>query len=469
MNQDKLCFLRISELAELIESEEVSPVEVAQSFLDRIERLDKRLGSYITVLREEALRSAHEAEKLISRGRYKGHLHGVPIALKDLFYTKGIRTTSGSKIFSNYLPGYDATAVERLNNAGAILLGKLNMSEIAIDPTNENPHYEKCRNPWNTDYIPGGSSGGSGAALAAGLCAGALGTDTGGSIRIPAALCGIVGLKPTYGRVSRFGVTPLSWSLDHVGPMARSTEDVAILLQAIAGPEPRDSTTVDEPVPDYLADINGGVEGVRIGIPKQFFFEDIDEVVEECVRRAVKVFDGLGAEVLEISLPSMLYSRVSTFIIMMCEAASYYEKYMRTNLNDFGEGVRSHLELGSTLPATHYLRAQRIRTLVVKELKQSFKSIDVIATPTTPIAASRIGDEFVKTRRNEIPVTDLPKYTGAFNAAGVPAMSIPCGFTESGLPVGLHLASRWLDEATLLRVAYAYEKKTLWTEQHPKA
>jgi len=459
MKQDDLCFLTISELSGMIRSKEISPVEVTEALLNRIERLNPRLNAYITVTKEEAVKSAKAAERAIKAGKYSGPLHGVPIAVKDLMNTKGVRTTSGSKILADYVPSEDATVVQRLRRAGAILLGKLNLHEFAFGATNENPHYGPARNPWDADRITGGSSGGSGVATAASMCMGSLGTDTGGSIRIPASLCGIVGLKPTYGRVSCYGVTALSWSLDHIGPMTKSVEDAALMLQEIAGWDPKDATTAVQPVPNYSRALRKGVTGLKLGVPKALFFDILDGQVEKGVMNAVRLLERLGASVEEIAIPYVELSRSAALTIVAGEATSYHEKYLSTQPEAYGPDVRMRLENGRFVLAKDYVKALRFKRLFREGVEKVLKNVDVIVTPTTPIAATKIGETTVKVGdgMEEIRAM-LPRLTTPFNVSSMPAISVPCGLTSSGLPIGLQIAGRPFDEATVLSVAYAYEQ-----------
>lgn len=320
MKRDDLCFLTIGQLSELLRKKEVSPVEATEAVLSRIEQVDERVHAYITVTREDARRMAQEAEKAILSGNYLGPLHGVPISLKDNLSTRGVQTTAGSKILQGYVPNYDATLVERLKAAGAVILGKVNMHEFAYGATTNNPHYGPTHNPWDIERIPGGSSGGSAAAVAASLCIASIGTDTGGSIRIPSSLCGVVGLKQTYGRVSRHGVIPLSWSLDHAGPITKNVEDAAWILQAIAGVDPKDPTTRDLPVPDYAAALRGGIQGIRCVVPRDYVYERLDKEVEEAFRSALCALAGLGARVEEISLPRLAHAPAVELAIILAES-----------------------------------------------------------------------------------------------------------------------------------------------------
>jgi aspartyl-tRNA(Asn)/glutamyl-tRNA(Gln) amidotransferase subunit A len=463
-----LTTLTIAEAARRMMRKELSPVELTQAALERISALNPRLNAFITVLEDRARAAAKAAELEMMSGQRRSPLHGIPIALKDLCATKGVRTTAGSKILRDYVPTDDATVTLRLAEAGTILLGKLHMNEFAYGPDGDNEHYGRVRNPWNLERLTGGSSSGSGAALAASLCLGALGTDTGGSIRIPAALCGIAGIKPTYGRVSRYGITPLSWSLDHAGPMAKTVEDVALLLQAMAGYDANDPGSARRPVPDYTAALSGDVRGLRIGIPREYFFDAIDPEVEGAVRQATEVLSGLGASLHHVSWPSLRYVTLAALIIVLVEASAFHDDWIRSRPQDYQPDIALRLKWGLLVPASAYLKAQRLRTLMCREAAQLWRQVDVLLTPATMTAAPhpnetqvRIGDRQMSTREA------LLRLMRPFNLTGLPAMSIPCGFTSTGLPIGLQIAGRPFDEATVLRVAHAYEQHTDWHRRQP--
>jgi len=462
MSDAGLGWMSVAEAGRLIRARDLSPVDLAQACLERIDHLEPQLNAFITVTADEAMRGAKAAAGEIARGKHRGPLHGIPVALKDIFAVGGVRLTAGSKILAENVASEDAEATARLRAAGAIVPGKLNLHEFAFGATGVNPHYGPARNPWDTQRITGGSSSGSGAAVAAGECPAALGTDTGGSIRIPSSLCGIVGLKPTYGRVSKRGVLPLSWSLDHVGPMARSVEDAAIVLQAIAGHDPSDGSSVDEPVSDYVRALDGGVRGLRIGIPNLFFFENVDPEVEALVRSAVTLLGEMGADVRDVDVPLISEIPGALTAIMLPEALAYHQKWMAERPHDYGDDVRYRLELGSTFLAVHYVQGQRLREIAVDAWRRDvFPKVDLIATPTTPITTRRIADGDLQT------TLGLIRFTNPLNFLGIPAISVPCGFTKEGLPVGLQLAGRWWDEVTVLRAAHAYEKATAWHKRRP--
>jgi aspartyl-tRNA(Asn)/glutamyl-tRNA(Gln) amidotransferase subunit A len=463
-----LTTMTIAEAARLMVRRDLSPVELTQAALERIDVLNPRLNAFITVLDEQAMATARKAEQEIMAGRGRGPLHGIPIALKDLCATKGVRTTAGSKILQNYTPRHDATVAFRLAEAGTILLGKLHMNEFAYGPDGDNVHYGRVRNPWNLECITGGSSSGSGAAVAASLCLGALGTDTGGSIRIPAALCGIAGIKPTYGRVSRYGITPLCWSLDHAGPMAKTVEDVALLLHAMAGYDARDPGSAQRPVPSYAAALSRDVRGLRVGIPREYFYDTLDPEVDSAIRQAIEVIRGVGATIQQVSWPSLRYATLAALTIVLVEASAFHEAWIRTRSQDYHPEVALRLKWGLLVPAAAYLKAQRLRELMCREVAHLWQQVDVLITPATMMAAPhphvmqmRVGSRQISTREA------LLRLMRPFNLTGLPAISIPCGFTSTGLPIGLQIAGRPFDEETVLRVAHAYEQQTDWHRRQP--
>jgi aspartyl-tRNA(Asn)/glutamyl-tRNA(Gln) amidotransferase subunit A len=465
---ESLLELSMIELAQRVRRKEISPVEVVQKTLERIEKLDSRLNSYITVLAEQAVAEARIAEREIQRGNYRGPLHGLPIAVKDIFATRGVRTTAGSKILSDWVPDYDATVVTRLRNAGAVLIGKTNMHEFSYGVTSDNPHYGPVRNPWDPKRIPGGSSGGSGAAVATSLCAAALGSDTGGSIRIPAAACGVVGLKPTYGRVSRYGVVPFAWSLDHVGPITRTVEDAAALLKVLAGQDTKDRTSSQLPVPEYTQVLKESVSGVRLGIPQNFFFEHVDSEILSAVRAAIKVLERLGARSVAVKLEHFEYCSAAAAQITLVEAASYHEPYVRGRSQDYGDDVRLRLYAARNFLATDYVKSQRARTLLQQDLAQAFEQVDAIVTPTLPAPPPPIGEYFVQSGDMREHVIDaFIRFNNPFNLTGLPAISVPCGFGSANLPIGLQIVGKPFDEATVLRLAHAYQAHTEWHKKHP--
>jgi aspartyl-tRNA(Asn)/glutamyl-tRNA(Gln) amidotransferase subunit A len=470
MAADDLVWFSLAELARRVAAKDVSPVEVVQAHLDRIGRLDGKLKSFVTVTADAALAAAKAAESAVMSGGPLGPLHGVPIALKDLYLTKGVKTTAGSRILADFVPDVDATVTTRLADAGAILLGKLNMHEFAYGPEGLNPHYGTPWNPWDagTHRVCGGSSSGSGAAVAAGLSAGALGSDTGGSIRIPSALCGLSGLKPTYGRVSRAGVLPLAWSMDHVGPMCRTAADCALMLGVLAGYDPRDPTTSVLPVPDYAASLTGQVTGLRIGVLRSFFLESTDTALREKVEDALKALQGLGASVRDVSLDTAKLAAGASFAVLSPEAYAYHEGWLKSRAGEYGEDVRERLRVGAFVSAADYLKGQRVRALIRDDVDAALATLDVLVCATSPVAATAVGQSEAEVNGEKVPVRpSLIRFTRIFNLSGHPAASIPCGFTAAGLPVGLQIIGRPFDEATVLRVADAYQRVTDWHTRRP--
>ena len=478
--------LTIEDLAARFRRGEAAPSQAAAAYLERIEALDGRVNAFLTVTRQAALGQAAEADARFTAGRPLSPLDGIPIALKDLLCTRGIRTTCGSRILETFVPPYDATVMARLRAAGAVLLGKLNMDEFAMGSSTEHSAFFPTRNPWDLDRVPGGSSGGSAAAAAADLAAATLGSDTGGSIRQPAAFCGTVGLKPTYGRVSRYGLIAFASSLDQIGPFAKTVADAALVLGVIAGADPRDSTSVDVPVPDYRAALEGGIAGLRVGIPAEYFIDGIDPEVEAAVKAAIEVLRGLGARPEAVSLPHTRYGLAAYYVIAPAEASSnlarydgvkyglrvpggrdLIEMYGRTRAAGFGAEVKRRVMLGTyALSAgyydAYYGKAQRVRTLVRRDFQEAFERVDVLAAPTTPGVAFTLGE---KTDPLQMYLNDI--LTIPVNLAGLPGVSVPAGFTTSGLPIGLQLIGRAFDESTVLRAAHTYERATPWHQRKP--
>ena len=468
MEHSEICFLSIAETSELIAGKQISPVEVVNAHLRRINRTDDTLNSFITLLSEKSVAEANKAEQDIRSGNYLGPLHGIPIGLKDLFYTKGVRTTVGSKILQNFVPAYDATVTVKLEKAGAIIIGKLQMHEFALGTTSENPHHGSARNPWDIECVTGGSSGGSGSAVAAGQCMGALGTDTGGSVRIPSSLCGIVGLKPSFGRVSRYGVYPLSWSLDTVGPMARRVRDAALILNVIAGHDSRDTSSANRPAEDFTDTLGQEIKGLLIGIPREFFFDIIDPEVRNAVYQAAHVLEGLGASVEEVSVPVLEHSLTISSNILLTEAAEVHLDHLRESADDISADVRTKFEIGALTPATDYIKAQRARRVFNRKITETMLNYDILLAPTAPIGAPKLSETTVQVgSKTEPKLSLLSRLTRPFNICGVPTISAPCGFTSSGLPIGMQMAGRLFDEAAVLRVAYAYEQATDWHTRRP--
>jgi len=454
---DVLLSFDVAQLSEKLRAREVSPVEVTEAYLRQIEKHNTTLRSYITVTDDLARKAARRTETEIVAGKWKGPFHGVPIALKDLLYTKGILTTGGSKILGDFKPTFDATVWTKLKRAGAILLGKLNLHEFAYGVTSSNPHYGTCRNPYATDRIPGGSSGGSAAAIVAKMAAATIGSDTGGSIRIPAALCGCVGLKPTWSRVSRYGVIPLAATLDHVGPITRSVRDAALMLQVIAGRDPNDSTSSREKVPAYAKACDGGISGTRIGVIRELTSE-LSEDVARSFDGALATLRSLGATVDEVSIPSLPLAGAVSGIITWAEALEYHEEWMRTRAQDYGEDVRWLLEIGMITPAATYVRAQRARARILADALKAHDTHDVLVAPTSAIVAPPVRETSMLDPGPLFDVVrSILRFTSAFDVTGQPALAIPTGLSPGGLPISLQIIGRLFDEPTVLRVAAAYE------------
>ena len=472
ITKDELVFRPAHELAALVRTREVSPIEIAEAFLARIEELNPKLNAFITVTADEARRGAREAEREIASGAYRGPLHGIPYAPKDILATRGIRTTNGSRVTPDWVPDYESTITERLRAAGAVLLGKLNLLEFAMG-SGVLSGFGPSRNPWHLDYSPSGSSSGSGTALAAYLTPLSIGTDTGGSIRAPAAACGIVGLKQTYGRVSRYGVTTLSWTLDHAGPMTKTVADSATMLGIIAGRDPKDRTSSSEPVPDYVAALASGVGGVRIGVPRRYFFEGAHPEVEAGVRAAIGVLETRGARVVEVDVPHAELAGSAGWIVAMAEASSFHEKRLRETPELFDPLVRERLETAKFYSATDYIKGLRVRTILQDEMARVFEICDVMAVPGSTELASKLDDE-VAARSDVKPGSTSPAFRGGNtflgNMTGLPAITIPCGFSKGPpeLPITIQFYGRPFDEATILRTAHAYESATDWHLRRPR-
>lgn len=465
-SESELAFLSIEQAARLLRRKEISPVELVAAALARIGRWNSNLCAFLTVLSEHARRQAKRAEREIQRGNALGPLHGIPISLKDNFWTRGIRTTAGSTILSDFIPEIDSDVAARLARAGAILLGKTNMHEFAYGITGENPHYGSSRNPWAPERISGGSSGGSTVAVATGMGFASVGTDTGGSIRIPAALCGIVGLKPTFGLVSVEGVVPLAVSFDHVGPLARSVTDACIMLEAIASKYPKGQTR-----PNYRTLCKKRPRRFRLGFPKHFFFERVNSEIASAIEAAAKKFEALGARIEEVALPHLMDSVDRATNLVVAEASYYHESqgYYPSRSEEYGDDVRGHLEWGHNLRAVDYLGALESRRKVEEDFAAALKRVDVIVAPTSPIPAPRIGESQVRVagERETTVRSELLRMTRPSNLTGLPAISIPCGFTRDGLPIGLQLIGPRWGEARLLAIALAYEEATDWHNRRP--
>ena len=468
MDATELCYMTAGQLSPLIQRKAISPVEIVQAHLQRIHSLEPTLNSFITLLPEQAMAAARQAEREIGAGNYRGPLHGVPLGLKDLYYAQGVKNTSGSRIFDDFIPTYDCTVMARFREAGAVLLGKLNLHQFAYGPTGENPDYGHMHNPWNPEMITGGSSGGSGSAAAAGQCTITMGSDTGGSIRIPAALCGLAGLKPTYGLLSRYGLTALSWCQDHPGPMVRSVEDCALVLNATAGHDPNDPASARVPQTDYTTALSGDIRGLRIGVPREYFEVPIDPQVEEAVRQAIDLLADLGATVTEVSWPMYYHAQAISGTILMAEATAYHRKLVLEKGALYAPTVRMRVETGFFISADDYLRAQQARTLFNRQSRELLQQVDLLVGPTEPLTAFKIGTTSVKLGETMVNTTTaLTQYTRPFNINGYPAISVPCGFDLQGLPIGLQLGGRPYDEVTVLRAAHAYEQATDWHKRRP--
>jgi aspartyl-tRNA(Asn)/glutamyl-tRNA(Gln) amidotransferase subunit A len=453
--------LTITKVAPLIRKRLLSPVELTKALLARIERLQPALNAFITITSDLALKQARQAEREITKRRYRGALHGIPITIKDLFCTAGIRTTAGSKILRNFVPTENAIVVDRMREAGTILLGKTNLHEFAFGATNVNPHYGPVHNPWDLDRISGGSSGGSAAAVSAGLCLASLGTDTGGSIRLPAAACGVVGLKPTFGLVPTNGVIPLSFTLDHVGPLCRCVEDAALMLGVMAGQH--------APGPSGLRRSGKEIRNLRIGVPKNYFFDRLQSEVRHRLLAAHTALESMGAKIQEIKLEGIQETVDLAADIVFPEALAFHWKWIKKRPGDYGEDLRTRMQNRMDQTAVTYLRALQKRRQYAESFKKVMESVDVLAVPTIAIVAPRIDEQEVKIGRSmEIVRVALLRLTFPGNLSGLPAISLPCGFSREKMPIGLQLIGRPFDEATLLRVALAYEQSTPWHKMFPR-
>ena len=467
MDKSELPFLSASELSRLIASREVSPVEATEAYLERIDSLDFKFNAYLTVTREMAMEAAREAEREIAAGQHRGPMHGVPVAVKDQFHSAGVRTTGGSRILADFVPDEDATVIANLKQAGAVLLGKTNLTEFAI--TGFSHRFSTPRNPWDLNAYAGGSSSGSGAATGAYLCATSLGEDTGGSIRFPATWCGLVGLRPTWGLVSRYGVMRGVWTMDTVGPISRTVEDAAITLNAIAGHDSKDSHTSTAPVPDYRASLGGGIQGLRIGVvTEQMESELVESDTRRIVERAISLLGELGATVEEVSLPLSALAGAVSGTLLAVEPANNHADWVRENLDDYGHDDRILLLTGSVMPAHYYYKAQKLRDLIRQQVLDSLGNYDALVFPTAGKTAQPIGDDPPVTSKET--TSRLPfLFTRLFNLASCPAMSVPCGFDDNGMPVGLQIGGKPYSEETLFRIGHAYEQATEWHTTRPAA
>ncbi len=465
MPETPLHFQTIREVAALLESKQLSPVELTRAMLERIDALDQTLMSYATLMAESAMAQAQTAEQEIASGTYRGMLHGVPVAVKDLCYTRGVRTMGGAKVNRDFIPDFDATVVARLAEAGAVILGKLNLTEGAM--AGYHPEFQIPKNPWNVGRWSGASSSGSGVATAAGLCFGALGSDTGGSIRFPASACGTVGLKPTYGRVSRYGVHALGQSLDHVGPLTRSSADAGILLQAIAGRDPNDLTSLPDPVPDMLKGMEEGVKGLRIGWSESYATSGVDAEVVAAVREGLKTMEGLGAEIVEVDLPDIDPYLPYWRTLCTAEAVAAHEASYPSRRDDYGPYFQEWLDRGAAVTGAEYARATFMRNECNGAFRNAFVGIDVLACPTTIGAAYPVTEASLYGPLDDRRAAHFQRFTVPFDFSGAPTISLPCGLNSEGLPLSLQFAGKHLSEPLLCRIGHTFEQVTDWHDLHP--
>lgn len=466
---DELICMSLTDVAGAIRKKKISSVEVTKCCLAWVERIQPKLNCFISVEHEEVLKAARQADKALARGDKLGPLHGVPLAHKDMFYRQGKISTCGSKILRDYRPNITATVIRRLNAAGALWLGGLNMSEFAANPTGQNEHWGRCRNPWNLDFISGGSSSGSAAAVAVRACYGSLGSDTGGSIRMPAAICGVVGLKPTNGRVSRFGAMPRAWSHDCIGPITRTVCDCARITRVIAGADPNDPTSSNEPVPDYEKNLRIGIKGVRIGVPANYFSEGVTADVQACIDASLTVMKSLGTRIVRIPLPDLEQAFTLSTLMTECEASTFHANWMRTRPQDYSEAVRRRLEPGFHIPATSYIEAQNVREQLRQEfLETVFDRVDVIHTPvmTIPVPTAAEAEDKLSGNMRAL-MGAFTRNTRPISYLGLPGLTVPAGFSANGMPVGFQLFGRPFSEELLLRVGHAYQSVTDWHRRAP--
>ena len=460
--------LSISEAGDLLKKKELSPIELVEDHIKRIETKDNALNSFITKTFDKAIDRAKDCEEEISKGQWKGALHGIPLAIKDLFYTKDIPTTVGSEMYKQFIPDFNATVVEKLESSGAILIGKLNMHELAFGTTGKNFYYGDCTNPWDTKKITGGSSSGSAAAVSAGLCMGSLGTDTGGSIRIPAALCGIVGLKPTFGKVSRKGVFPLSNSLDTVGPMTRTVQDSQIILSAISGHDPQDRHSAKFEETDIQVAQPVKLEDLKIAVPTDYFFDHISDSVNTAFNEVINVLQSLGIKTNNVNMPILNHSLAISSTILMAEAANIHGENLKKHGNLIGPDVLLRLKQGSMILASDYLQAQRARQKFNLEMKSLFDDYDLILSPTVAVTAPDLSQELVSINgKSHATGALMPRLTRPQNITGLPTISIPCGFDEHNMPIGFQLTTAAFQESRLIQVGAAYEKEAGWLKYSP--
>ncbi len=458
-----LCYLSLAQASRLLASRRVSPVELTRAVLDRIAETQPSLNAFTVVLAEQALAEARRAERAIVQGKRIGALHGIPVSVKDIYDMRGLPTSCGSRVMHDHVAGEDATAVRLLREAGAIIVGKTNMTEFAVDVVS--PVHGPAHNPWALEYSAGLSSSGSGAAVTAGASFASLGTDTGGSIRMPAAFCGCVGIKPTYGRVSRHGVFPLCWSMDHAGPLARTVEDAALVLQAIAGPDVRDAATSDVRVPAYRGALRKDLRGLRVGVPREHFFDNVDPEIAAAVEQAAGVLRSLGARVFAVSIPNAAKAPQAVGGFIRVEQAAAHEQFMKTRLHLYSQSLGDRLVAASMRPAALYINALRVRALLSEEFSRALEQADVLLTPTTPVLPYKIAEQ---PQGGAGEGARISVNTSPANMTGLPAISVPCGFSKGGLPIGLQIMGRGWDEATVLRAAHAYERATDWHTRRPK-
>jgi aspartyl-tRNA(Asn)/glutamyl-tRNA(Gln) amidotransferase subunit A len=460
--------LSIAELAQAYRDKSLSPVEATQAYLQRISKHNDKVNAFVTLCEEEALAEAKTAEAEIADGALRGPMHGIPIGHKDLYKTAGIRTTAGSRVLENDVPKEDATVVARLKQAGVVMLGKLNTHEFAYGPTNDSSMFGPCRNPWDTERFSGGSSGGSGAAVALRMCAGATGSDTGGSVRMPSACCGITGLKPTYGRASRHGLYTMCWTMDHCGPLVRSAEDAALMFQPMAGPDGHDAAAADRAVPDFAGALGGDIKGLKIGLPRRYFFDRAQPEIETAADQAIAVLEGLGAEVQEVDIAYIEYAAAAAMVHYLSESRAYHDDHIWTIGELYTDQVRLHLEIGQYVLAKDYLHAARYRTLLGHAFADVLAQVDVLAMPTLPLTAQPLGQDTIDIRgETEAVWHAILRNTEPFDLTGLPALVMPCGFASDGMPVSLQIVGRPFDEAGVLKVGHAFQQASDWHTRRP--
>lgn len=464
MSETPLFYKPITEIAELLSSRKLSPIELTTIMLDRIEQLDGRLKSYATVTTEDAVSAAQKAEEEITDGNYRGPLHGIPIGVKDLCFTKGIRTMGGAYVMAGHIPEYDGTVVKKLKEAGVVILGKLNLTEGAMG--GYHPEFDIPINPWNPDRWTGSSSSGSGVATAAGLCSGSIGSDTGGSIRFPSAACGIVGLKPTYGRVSRYGVLELAVSMDHVGPMTRSVADAGIMLEAISGSDTNDKWALKDPVPNMLEKIDRGIKGTRIGYDENYVTKDVDTELAEAVSNGVKLLQKLGAEIIEVKIPDMDEYVLAWPTICSWEAVKAHAECYPSHREHYGPWFQGWLDMGAEVTPAEYQKAHKLRTECTEHFRRVFQNIDVLVCPSMSVPPHPVTPEMLYGPMETRPAR-FQKFTVPFNYNGAPTLSVPCGMNSEGLPLSIQFIGKELSEPLLLQVGHAYESATTWHTLHP--